>query len=158
MLADTHVRVGGSRALSAETYRHLADAELILHAGDVLEQVVLDELGGFARVEAVLGNNDADLVGVLPETRIVDVEGYTIAMIHDSGTTAGRAKRMYKVFPNADLVIFGHSHLPFDETGVDGQRLFNPGSATWKRQAPTHTIGLLDVVDGVMVNLRHVDV
>lgn len=158
VLSDTHVQPGGSRQLSAAVYEHLDRAELILHAGDVVSVEVLDELAGFAPVEGVLGNNDGQILGLLPETRVVDVDGYRIAMIHDSGPSAGRAKRMHRHFPDAHMVVFGHSHLPLDEEGVDGQRLFNPGSPTWKRQAPTHTIGLLEIVDGTLVERRIVDV
>ena len=56
------------------------------------------------------------------------------------------------------MVVFGHSHLPCDQEGVDGQRLFNPGSPTWKRRAPTHTVGLLEVRGGRLVDHRIVDV
>lgn len=158
VLSDTHVQPGGSRRLPDGVYEHLGRADLILHAGDVTAPEVLHELGGFAPVEGVLGNNDRDLLGLLPETRTVDVDGYRIAMVHDSGPSAGRARRMHRRFPDAQMVVFGHSHLPLDEEGIDGQRLFNPGSPTWKRQAPTHTIGLLDVVGGAVVARRIVDV
>lgn len=158
VVADTHVRPGGSRQLPAAVYDYLESAELILHAGDVLTRDLLDELAGFAPVEAVLGNNDAELLGILPETRLVDVGGYRIAMIHDSGERADRARRMRKRFADADMVVFGHSHQPCDEEGDDGQRLFNPGSATWKRLAPTHTIGLLDVEGGALAAHRIVAV
>jgi putative phosphoesterase len=158
VLSDTHVQPGGPRRLPDAVYEHLARAELILHAGDVTTVELLDELEGFAPVRGVLGNNDGQILGLLPETQVVDVDGYRIAMVHDSGPAAGRARRLHRQFPGADMGVFGHSHLPLDEGGVDGQRLFNPGSPTWKRLAPTHTIGLLDVVDATLVSRRIVDV
>lgn len=158
VLSDTHVHPGGSRQLPEAVYGHLEDADLILHAGDVVTADLLDQLAAFAPVEAVLGNNDAELFGALPETREIDVDGVRIGMIHDSGARAGRAARMHRRFPDADVVVFGHSHLPLDEEGVDGQRLFNPGSSTWKRQAPTHTIGLLETAGGVILRHEIVDV
>jgi uncharacterized protein len=155
VLADTHIRrgaihsaPGAARALrrlpdAAST--HLEQADVILHAGDILVAEVLDELGGFAPVHAVLGNNDAELAGVLPETRSLEIDGVRIAMVHDSGAAAGRAGRMHRRFPDADVVVFGHSHIPWDDAGVDGQLLFNPGSPTERRSQPHRTLGTLDI-------------
>lgn len=133
-------------------YRYLDDADLILHAGDVVVAEVLDELGGFAPVRAVLGNNDVELAGLLPPTRLFSVEGVRIAMIHDSGPSTGRAARMRRRFPDADLVVFGHSHVPWDTVGLDGQLLLNPGSPTERRAQPHHTMATLDVEDGKVVD------
>lgn len=158
VLADTHVQPGGSRQIPHDVYAHLEWADRILHAGDVTSADTLNQLEAFAPVDAVLGNNDRELVGLLPEVWEVIVDGYRIGLIHDSGATAGRAARMRRRFPDADMVVFGHSHMPLDEEGIDGQRLFNPGSSTWKRLAPTHTIGLLEVVDGQLTRREIVDV
>jgi uncharacterized protein len=148
VLADTHVTRGGARRIPDAAYAHLDAADAIWHAGDVLVPELLDELAGFAPVEAVLGNNDAELVGILPERIEETVDGVRIAMVHDSGATAGRERRMRRWFPEADLVIFGHSHQPVDAEGVDGQRLLNPGSATQRRRAPTHTLAVVTCDDG----------
>ena len=153
VLADTHVQARSSRRLPDAAYAHLAEADLVLHAGDIVSPELLDELAGFAPVHAVLGNNDHDLVGVLPEALALDLAGVPVAMIHDSGASAGRARRLWRRFPTAKLVVYGHSHLPYDELGEGDQRLFNPGSATWKRTAPHHTLGRLDLLDGAIV--RH---
>lgn len=158
VLADTHVRRGGARRLSDAVYDELGRADLILHAGDVLVPELLDELGGFAPVHAVLGNNDGELAGRLPERLEVEVDGVRIGMVHDSGTRKGRPARLRRLFPDADVVVFGHSHLPVDEEGVGGQRLFNPGSPTERRMAPTKTIGLLETADGRLAAHRIVDV
>ncbi|HAS10128.1 MAG TPA: YfcE family phosphodiesterase, partial [Acidimicrobiaceae bacterium] len=93
-------------------------------------------------------NNDHELLGILPERTEETVDGVRIAMVHDSGTTKGRERRMRRWFPDADLVVFGHSHQPVDAVGVDGQRLLNPGSPTQRRRAPTHTIGIVTCDDG----------
>lgn len=148
VLADTHVRRGSDRHLLPAAYDELASADAIWHAGDVLIPELLDELSGFAPVTAVLGNNDHELLGVLPERVEEEVDGIRIAMVHDSGTTAGRERRMRRWFPDADLVIFGHSHAPVDAEGVDGQRLLNPGSPTERRRAPSHTLGIVEVETG----------
>ena len=151
VLADTHIRRGSSRRLSDAAYAHLEEADVILHAGDVVVGDVLDELAGFATVHAVLGNNDADLVGLLPETRLLTLDGVRIGMIHDSGASTGRAGRLRRRFPDAGVVVFGHSHIPWDTEGVDGQVLFNPGSPTERRSQPHRTMGTLDIDDGVVV-------
>jgi uncharacterized protein len=148
VLADTHVTRGGSRRLPDRAYEVLDAADAIWHAGDVVVPELLDELAGFAPVTAVLGNNDHELVGHLPERVEEVVDGVRIAMVHDSGTTKGRERRMRRWFPEADLVIFGHSHQPVDAEGEDGQRLLNPGSATWKRRAESHTLAVLTLDDG----------
>lgn len=145
VLADTHIRRTGTRTLPDAAYAHLEQADVILHAGDILVAEVLDELGGFAPVHAVLGNNDAELFGVLPETRSLTIDGLRIAMVHDSGPAQGRAARMHRRFPDADVVVFGHSHIPWDDSGVDGQLLFNPGSPTERRSQPHRTLGTLDI-------------
>ena len=138
------------RQLPRAVYDHLDRVDLVFHAGDVLTADLLDDLRAFAPVHAVLGNNDRDLVGILPETIEVTVDGVRIAMIHDAGPRAGRERRLHRRFPAADLVVFGHSHLPWDGEGVDGQRLLNPGSPTWRRLAPAHTVGRVEVDDGIL--------
>jgi putative phosphoesterase len=140
-------------------YAELKRADVILHAGDVLVPELLDELRTFAPVHAVLGNNDVhELVGVLPETQLFTIDGVRVGMVHDSGARVGRPARMRRRFPDADVVVFGHSHQPMCEVGIDGQLLVNPGSPTERRRAPTHTIGVLDLSDGRVAHATIVDV
>ena len=158
VLSDTHVRRGGARRLPDAAYAALDRADVILHAGDVLIPELLDELRGFAPVHAVLGNNDRELFGVLPETELIDLDGVRVGMVHDSGPRAGRAGRLRRRFPDADVVVFGHSHSPCNERGIDGQLLFNPGSPIERRMAPTHTIGELELRAGRIARAAIVDV
>jgi putative phosphoesterase len=140
VLTDTHLRPGSHRRLPDAVYTALEAADVVLHAGDVLTRDVLDELRGFAPVYAVLGNNDVSLRGELPLTRVEAFAGVTVGMIHDSGMTVGRAARLARRFPTADVVVYGHSHAPHDS--VDGGlRIFNPGSCIERRRAPSHTYG-----------------
>ena len=149
VLADTHVRRGSSRRLPDEVYDELSRVDAVLHAGDVVVADLLHELGGFAPTYAVLGNNDEPaLAAVLPEVRVETFDGARVAMIHDSGPTAGREGRMRRRFPDADLVVFGHSHIPCNEPGMDGQLLFNPGSPTERRAQPRHTYAIVEVAAG----------
>ncbi|MCO1574399.1 metallophosphatase family protein [Crossiella sp. SN42] len=158
VLADTHAprRWQGCPPAVAE---HLRAAELILHAGDVCTAEVLDELSAFAPVHAVLGNNDGPDVAAwgAPETLELDLDGLRVAMIHDSGQAKGRTARMRRRFPEADLVVFGHSHIPMDLTG-DGVRIFNPGSPTDRRRQPQGTMGLLRIERGELAEARIIPV
>jgi putative phosphoesterase len=120
----------------------------VLHAGDVTSRGLLDELGRHAPVEAVLGNNDDASLRDLPERLALELDGVRVAMVHDSGARQGREGRMRRWFPDADLVVFGHSHDPVDAEGHDGQRLFNPGSPTQRRRQPQPSFGLLELADG----------
>jgi putative phosphoesterase len=148
VLADTHVRDAGGVRLGAEAWAHVRAADLVLHAGDVVEPGLLAELRAVAPVHAVLGNNDGALAGVLPESLVLDLDGVEVAMVHDSGARAGREGRMRRRFPTADVVVFGHSHIPWNAEGLDGQLLFNPGSATQRRAQPHRTLGVLELGGG----------
>lgn len=158
VLADTHAPRRWKTCPPAVA-EHLAHADVILHAGDVCVPSVLDELAEFAPVHVVAGNNDGpDVVAWgAPETLELDLAGLRIAMIHDSGQADGRPARMRRRFPNADLVVYGHSHIPMDITGA-GLRIFNPGSPTDRRRQPHGTIGLLDIEDGRLLDARIVPV
>jgi uncharacterized protein len=148
VLADTHLRRGSGRDLSGAAMAELERADVILHAGDVTDDSLLGRLAGLAPVHAVLGNNDHELVGTLPEELVVDLAGVRVAMVHDSGTRRGREARLRRRFPDADVVVFGHSHVPWDGPGLDGQRLLNPGSPTLRRAQPHRTLATLDLDDG----------
>jgi putative phosphoesterase len=139
--------------------RHLRAVDLILHAGDVCTAAVLDELAQYAPVRVVQGNNDGPDVsawGAEP-TLEFDLEGVAVAMLHDSGPATGRVTRMRRRFPHAELVVFGHSHIPWD-TKENGQRLFNPGSPTDRRRQPVGTMGLLAIIAGRIRSVRTVPV
>ncbi|GAA1302159.1 phosphoesterase [Planotetraspora silvatica] len=154
VLSDTHAPRRWKSCPPAVA-EHLRGADLILHAGDVCTAEVLVELAAYAPVRAVLGNNDGPDVAVwgAPETMELQVDGLRIGMIHDSGQATGRTARMRHRFPDADLVVFGHSHIPMDLTG-DGVRIFNPGSPTDRRRQPHSTVGVLDIEDGRVVEAR----
>jgi putative phosphoesterase len=148
-LADTHLRSGPdgtlSRWLPPAAEAHLRAADVILHLGDLVGAAVLDRLRTYAPVHAVLGNNDAGLERILPPQLCLELGGVRVGMIHDSGPSAGRAGRMRRRFPEADVVAFGHSHAPLVEEGVDGQMLFNPGSPTQRRAQPSHSLGIMEI-------------
>src|SRR5262249_9190320 len=128
VLADTHAPRRW-RSCPPRVARELRGADLILHAGGVCTAAVLDALTQYAPGTAVIGHNDGPDVagwGATP-TAELDLDGLRVAMLHDSGPATGRLARMRRAFPRADLVVFGHSHIPLDQSGY-GLRIFNPGS------------------------------
>jgi uncharacterized protein len=155
VVADTHLRRSWpNRRLPLAADRELATADVILHAGDITQAEHLEALAEHAPVHAVLGNNDPELLGVLPETLELELAGVRVAMIHDSGPARGRERRLHERFPDADVVVFGHSHIPWNAPGEDGQLLFNPGSPTERRRQPHRTIGVLHLEDGEVLDAR----
>jgi putative phosphoesterase len=152
VLADTHAPRRW-RTCPPRVAAQLRGADLILHAGDVCTADVLDELAAYAPVRVVLGNNDGPDVAAwgAPDTLEIDLGGVPVAMIHDSGPRSGRPVRLRRRFPAAGLVVFGHSHIPVDQAGSGGQRLFNPGSPTDRRRQPQGTLGVLDIDDGRLI-------
>jgi putative phosphoesterase len=157
-ISDTHAPRRW-RTCPDRVAEHLRGADLILHAGDVCTADALDELAGYAPVRAVLGNNDGPDVATwgAPETLLLELAGLRVAMVHDAGPAAGRTARMGRRFPDADLVVFGHSHIPLDQTG-DGVRIFNPGSPTDRRRQPHGTLGVLRIERGQLLDAAIVPV
>ncbi|MGP3534354.1 metallophosphoesterase family protein [Microbacterium sp. RD1] len=139
VVADTHVPKR-ARELPQAVLRAADAADLIVHAGDWVTASVLDELERHGEVLGVWGNNDgADLRARLPEVARREIEGVRVAVVHETGAASGRERRMDAAFPDTDLLIFGHSHIPWDTTTPRGLRLLNPGSPTDRRRQPRHT-------------------
>jgi putative phosphoesterase len=157
-LSDTHAPRRW-KSCPARVAAQLRLADVILHAGDVCTAAVLDELSEFAPVLAVIGNNDGPDVAAWGATPVLeaDLGGLRVAMIHDSGPAQGRLQRMRRGFPDADLVVFGHSHIPLD-AGDGGLRIFNPGSPTDRRRQPHGTVGVLSIAAGRLVSADIIEV
>ncbi len=143
VIADTHMPKG-RRALPDACVERIREAEALLHAGDFSAASVLAELRGLCPVvlEAHGNVDDAELRRELPESLEVEAGGRTVAVLHDAGPAKGRLGRMRARFPEADAVVFGHSHLPLHETD-GGFQIFNPGSPTERRRAPRPSMGVL---------------
>ncbi|HEX8742968.1 MAG TPA: metallophosphoesterase family protein [Thermoleophilaceae bacterium] len=148
IISDTHLP-RGTRRLPDACVERIRAADLLIHAGDIATPEVLAEIEELGPpVTAVHGNVDApDLRRSLPESLMVKVDGKQIAVIHDAGPFTGRLERMRARFPDADAVVFGHSHIPLHEER-DGFHIFNPGSPTDRRRQPRHTMGLAQVERG----------
>ena len=136
-------------------------ADVVVHAGDWVTVELLDALERrAARLVGVWGNNDgAPLRARLPEVARVELDGVRFAVVHETGAAAGRERRCAAAYPDVDVLVFGHSHIPWDTTAPSGLRLLNPGSPTDRRRQPTHTWMTAEVDDGVLaaVTLHHLE-
>jgi len=141
LLADTHVPKR-ARRLSDDVWRAVETADLVIHAGDWVDEALLDELQGrAARLVGVWGNNDGDrLRARLPEVARETVDGIRLAVVHETGPASGREARADAAYPDTDLLVFGHSHIPWDSVTPGGLRLLNPGSPTDRRRQPVCTM------------------
>jgi len=148
LLADTHVPKR-ARRLPDAVLRAIDEADVVVHAGDWVDEATLDLLADRARVlHGVFGNNDGPALRArLPEVARFTVEDTTVAVIHETGAAAGRERRMDAAFPDDDLLVFGHSHIPWDTVTPRGLRLLNPGSPTDRRRQPACTL-MTVVVEG----------
>ncbi len=137
LLADTHVP-RRARDLPAQVWDEVAGADVVLHAGDWVVPELLDELQArSARVVACWGNNDGpELRTRLPECAQATLAGLRIRVVHETGAASGREARMSRCYPDCDVLVFGHSHIPWDSTTTTGLRLLNPGSPTDRRRQP----------------------
>ena len=147
VVADTHLR--GGRPIPERCIELARDCDVLLHAGDIADEAALDAFAAIGPpLIAVAGNVDLPEVAErLPETAFWSGEGVRVAMVHDAGPAKGRLARMRRRFPDADAAVFGHSHMPLHEED-DGFQIFNPGSATQRRRAPRHTMGIAHVEGG----------
>ena len=141
LLADTHLPVRAKR-LSPAVWAAVESADVVVHAGDWVSVDLLDELESrCARLIGVWGNNDGEeLRKRLPEVARATLDGVRLAVVHETGAAAGREARCDAAYPDTDLLVFGHSHIPWDTTTPAGLRLLNPGSPTDRRRQPVCTV------------------
>ncbi|WP_019178872.1 metallophosphoesterase family protein [Microbacterium yannicii] len=157
LISDTHIP-GRARRLPEAVLREADAADLVIHAGDWVVASVLDELERHAEVLGVFGNNDgADLRARLPEIARRTIEGVRFAVVHETGPAPRREMRMDAAFPDTDVLVFGHSHIPWDTATPRGLRLLNPGSPTDRRRQPAHTLMTATVDDGALTEVSLVE-
>lgn len=137
LIADTHIPKR-ARDLPPRVWEEVATADVVIHAGDWIEPQLLDTLERRAhRLVACWGNNDgAELRRRLPERADATLGGLRFTVVHETGAATGREARMAKAYPDTDVLVFGHSHIPWDSTARTGLRLLNPGSPTDRRRQP----------------------
>lgn len=148
-----------AKDLPAPVWAAVDVADVVIHAGDWVSVDLLDALEARARrLVGVFGNNDgAALRARLPEVARVELAGVRFAVVHETGAATGRERRCARAYPDTDVLVFGHSHIPWDTTAGTGLRLLNPGSPTDRRRQPTFTWMTAEVADGALraVELHH---
>ncbi|GAA5071386.1 metallophosphoesterase family protein [Nocardia iowensis] len=140
IISDTHVPKR-ARDLPELLWREVDAADVVVHAGDWVEVALLDQLEARSkRLIGVYGNNDGpQLRARLPEIARAELAGLRLAVVHETGPAKGREQRCARDFPDTDVLVFGHSHIPWDSVAESGLRLLNPGSPTDRRRQPEHT-------------------
>ncbi len=149
VLADTHIpKVGPS--LPGGLLERCEEADLILHAGDLIEISVLEELRSLTPTRAVAGNMDLpEAKAVLPEKAVIEVEGKTIGLIHGWGPPMGIERRVLSRFQGVDVVVFGHTHKALVEKRK-GTLLVNPGTPTDRRFSDRLSYAVLTIENGIV--------
>lgn len=154
-MADTHVPKR-ARDLPAALWAAVDSSDLVVHAGDWVDLALLDALEQrSARLLGVYGNNDGPALRErLPEIARADLDGLRVAVIHETGPAAGRERRCAALFPDCDVLFFGHSHIPWDTVAPGGLRLLNPGSPTDRRRQPYATYLTATVTTGRLTGVE----
>lgn len=150
LLADTHLP-RRARDLPARVWDSVDAADLVVHAGDWVDDATLDAVRARSRrLVACYGNNDGPgLRSRLPEVARADVGGLRLAVVHETGQATGRDARCDAAYAaDTDVLVFGHSHIPWDTMTPSGLRLLNPGSPTDRRRQPHCTYMTATVVAG----------
>ena len=155
IISDTHVPAR-ARDLPAELWRAVDDADLVIHAGDWVDVALLDTLSArSAALLGVYGNNDGPALRArLPEVARLSVQGVRLAVVHQTGPAARREERCAARYPGVDVLVFGHSHIPWDSVAANGMRLLNPGSPTDRRRQPAGTYLTAAIDDGALVDVE----
>lgn len=155
LIADTHLPKR-AKVLPDQVWEQVDAADVVIHAGDWVDLATFEALKSRSKtLIAVWGNNDGpELRELMPETVRWELEGLRFAMTHESGAATGREKRMDKAFPDTDVLIFGHSHIPWDSVSPAGMRLLNPGSPTDRRRQPHCTYMRVIAHDGALTSVE----
>jgi uncharacterized protein len=154
LLADTHIPVR-ARALPPAVWDAVDAADVVVHAGDWVSEAFLDELSARStRLLAVYGNNDGPALRArLPLVARAVLDGVRVAVVHETGPRQGRERRCAALFPDTDVLVFGHSHIPWDTVAESGPRLLNPGSPTDRRRQPSATYLTATIADGALTGV-----
>ncbi|MFF2852221.1 metallophosphoesterase family protein [Streptomyces sp. NPDC058001] len=154
LMSDTHLP-RRAKHLPGELLDRIPLADVVVHAGDWVDTATLDLLESRARhLIGVYGNNDGPALRArLPEVARAELGGLRFGVVHETGSAQGRERRCRARFPDLDVLVFGHSHIPWDSTAEGGLRLLNPGSPTDRRRQPYHTYMTAEVADGTLTEV-----
>jgi len=154
LIADTHIP-RRARALPAQVWDEVTRADVVVHAGDWVAPELLDKLEArAARLLACWGNNDGPALRArLPERADAMLDGLHLTVVHETGAAAGRGAPMSRLYPDSDVLVFGHSHIPWDTTTETGLRLLNPGSPTDRRRQPFCSYMTASIENGALTDV-----
>ncbi|WP_319804163.1 metallophosphoesterase family protein [Nocardioides dongkuii] len=154
IMADTHLPKR-ARDLPPQLWAAVESADVVLHAGDWVDVSLLDVLEARStRLVACWGNNDGRaLRDRLPEVARVELGGVRFAVVHETGDAKGREARCSAAYDDVDVLVFGHSHIPWDTVTATGLRLLNPGSPTDRRRQPACTYLTATAVEGALTDV-----
>jgi len=155
LIADTHIPKR-ARDLPPEVWAEVDRVDLVIHAGDWVDLDTLDRLElRSERMVGVAGNNDGpELHARLGEVARIELESVRVAVVHETGASTGRTERMAREYPDVDLLIFGHSHIPWDTTAATGLRMLNPGSPTDRRRQPAGSFMIATITAGAVTDVE----
>ncbi|MFC7265310.1 metallophosphoesterase family protein [Streptomyces lutosisoli] len=155
LMSDTHLP-RRAKELPAQLMAELPLADVVIHAGDWVDTATLDLLEDRSRrFLGVYGNNDGPALRArLPEIARADLGGLRFGVVHETGAAQGREQRCAARFPGLDVLVFGHSHIPWDTTAPTGLRLLNPGSPTDRRRQPHCTYMTATVAEGELTDVQ----
>jgi putative phosphoesterase len=156
LVSDTHVPAR-AKALPDRLWAAVDDADVVIHAGDWVSPELLDQFEARSRhLIGVWGNNDGEeLRSRLPEVARETIDGIRFAVVHETGAAGGREARCDAAYPETDVLVFGHSHIPWDTTTPGGLRLLNPGSPTDRRRQPCYSYLTALAADGTLTVQLH---
>lgn len=153
LIADTHVP-RRARDLPAAVWQQVDACDAVVHAGDWVDLSLVDAIASRAKLVGCYGNNDGPAVRArLPEVARTDIDGLRLAVVHETGAAPGRNERMAARYPDVDVLVFGHSHIPWDATASTGLRLLNPGSPTDRRRQRFGTYLTATVTEGALIDV-----
>jgi uncharacterized protein len=155
LMSDTHIPAR-ARDLPAPLWHDIASADVVIHAGDWISLAAVEAVRSRSRsLLGVYGNNDGPEVrAVLPEIARAEPGGLRVAVVHETGPKRGREARCESRFPDCDLLVFGHSHIPWDSVASGGMRLLNPGSPTDRRAQPHATYMTARILNGSLQDVE----
>lgn len=155
LLADTHIPKR-ARDLPGVVWEAVDDADVVVHAGDWVSDEFCDVLARRARrLVGCHGNNDGPVLQRrLPRVAHVDLDGVRLGVVHETGSATGRERRCDAEHPDLDVLVFGHSHIPWDSVTPAGLRLLNPGSPTDRRRQPFATFMTAEIRESALVDVE----
>jgi hypothetical protein len=149
VIADTH------GLLRPAVFDAFANVDHILHAGDVGPDDLLTELETLAPVTAVYGNTDGfDIRRRCPQVAQLELDGFYVTVTHGDQFGSPAPEVLHASFPDADIIVYGHTHRPLLELVDRTVTVMNPGSAGPRRFDLLPSVGIMELETGIPPRAR----